>query len=782
MLNAYRQADSYSDHATYVQQSVYRGEGIERELPFFHMSLAFDRPNRLRLSFQEAVEGSSGRKGFDIASNGSIMRSTSGELEGQVQESAAPPEITTDNLLPDPLIREVFSNRALGDVFPQLAMLLNRDDKSLVFPLDESPRLLDEKTRRERPCYRVASTSPKGQRILWIDRETYMLHRMELPIDAERATLDAENQFSQLAVWIDFEDATFDAQIDDKSFEMAVPAEARRVRRFVAPPPPAPPEELGKAVADFEFETQDGAPVTLETLAGKTVLLDFWQVDCAPCKAHTPDLDTIYRELKSDNRFAFYAVSLDGARVDAEAAEKTLRGWGGSMPLLLDPKQDAINKLKIEGTPTLMLVDAKGRLQYFHIRQHRDPKELAGLIRKVLAGDDLAAAARAEHRQLVEDYEAELDAATIKDAIVDIEVSRPDFGERRLPQKVSATELWHTGTQDVRRPGNILAVPAESDTNSLRVIVLDGGQEIVELDEKGAKVDRYAIPAAPAAEESDAESVSDSQLSGQPMANGVLRTMLDRAGKRWFAASGVGWQQVHVFDDHWKPVLAFPKDRHPGVADVQLIPHGDDGEPCLCIGYWGGIGVQGVGLDGKRAWSERSLDQVVQTVPVAKADEPNTYEFWCTSTRGTILVLDQQGKPQREITVGRHPLMHLAVADVDGAVSCCGLAVESAGRYHVLGFSSDGEVNWQHELPAGEYLYQVERIQHVMLPDGQPAWMVAAANGAIRWLSHDGELIDEFPYGQTLTGLFLTNSDDAAILLVSTPDALTAWELTSTKP
>src|SRR5829696_7862220 len=113
MLAAYRQADSYTDHAMYVQHSVYRGEGVERELPFFHMSIAFDRPNRLRLSFEEAIEGSSGRKGFDIAANGVVMRCTAGEFAGQIQESKAPLEITPENFLPDPLVREVFNNRLL---------------------------------------------------------------------------------------------------------------------------------------------------------------------------------------------------------------------------------------------------------------------------------------------------------------------------------------------------------------------------------------------------------------------------------------------------------------------------------------------------------------------------------------------------------------------------------------------------------------------------------------------------------------------------------------------
>jgi outer membrane lipoprotein-sorting protein/cytochrome oxidase Cu insertion factor (SCO1/SenC/PrrC family) len=769
MLAAYRGAKSYTDHATYVQHSVYRGEGVERELPFFHMSIAFERPNRLRLSFEEAIEGSVGRKGFDIASNGVLMRCTAGELAGQVQESAAPPEISTENFLPDPLVREVFNNRSLGDVFPQLAMLLNEDDKTLVFPEDESPRLLDKKTLRDRDCFRVASTSPKGERILWIDCETYALLRMELPIQSERSTLDAEDQYSQLAVWIDFEDATFDADVDAKAFELKVAQDARRVRRFVAPPPPAPPEELGKALADFEFRSVDDAKITLDSLAGKAALLDFWQVDCAPCKAHTPDLDAIYQQLKDDDKFVFYAVNLDGARVEASAAEKTIRGWGGAMPVLVDPEHDAFKKLKVEGTPTLMLLDAEGRLQYLHIRQHNDPEGLVGLIRKVMGGADLAAEARAEHRQLTKDFEAELESVTIKDSVLEIEVARPEVSERKLPAKLAASKLWETTSDTIARPGNILVVrDGGGDDAAARILAMDGGQAIVEFDEQGEEIARHDLPL-------DAAKGEPVSASG-PAANGLLRTTLDGAGRRWIAVSGVAWQRVHLFDPQWKHTLAFPKERHPGIADVQLLNHGDKGEPRLAVGYWGGVGVQGVGLDGKRKWSERSLDQVIQ-VALVQSDAPAQSELWCTSHRGTILVLNADGKPQREIRVGRRALMHVAVAQVDGGAQCCGLAIESVGRYSVVGFSAEGAPRWHYKLPAGEYAHQVERIQHVTLPAGQGVWMIAAANGSILWIDHEGQLIDEFRYGEPLTGLSLTNSADAAILLVSTAEALTAWKL-----
>jgi hypothetical protein len=55
--------------------------------------------------------------------------------------------------------------------------------------------------------------------------------------------------------------------------------------------------------------------------------------------------------------------------------------------------------------------------------------------------------------------------------------------------------------------------------------------------------------------------------------------------------------------------------------------------------------------------------------------------------------------------------------------------------------------------------------------------MIAAPDGSIIWLNPQGQLIDQFRYAKPLTGLSLTNTQGAAILLVSTPDSLTAWKL-----
>jgi hypothetical protein len=255
MLKKYRQAMFYADNASYVEQSVLRGEGVEHELPFFHMSLAYQRPNRLRLTFEEAIAGSAIRKGYDIACDGERIRTSSKEIPDQIQEAEAPAVLTAENLVTDPTVREAMLERSLSDVFPQLAMALNVDEKVPVFPRDSHPRLLDDETLRGRECYRVASTNPEGTRVLWIDKQDHSLLRMELPVAAHRQAIDPDNNFLNLRVWIDFENVAFDVAVDAKSFAMDVPAEAVRVSRFVPPPLVTDDEtEADKSAAQAKFK------------------------------------------------------------------------------------------------------------------------------------------------------------------------------------------------------------------------------------------------------------------------------------------------------------------------------------------------------------------------------------------------------------------------------------------------------------------------------------------------------------------------------------------------
>lgn len=69
---------------------------------------------------------------------------------------------------------------------------------------------------------------------------------------------------------------------------------------------------------DFTLTTPDGKALTLSSLQGKVVLIDFWASWCGPCRKENPNLVKLYEKYKNKG-FTILSVSLD----DKETAWKT---------------------------------------------------------------------------------------------------------------------------------------------------------------------------------------------------------------------------------------------------------------------------------------------------------------------------------------------------------------------------------------------------------------------------------------------------------------------------
>ena len=754
MRNRYRTANSYSDNATFVQQSVLRSEGVERKTSFHQLSLVFERPNKLRFKFQKTRSNSPGSDSYDVASNGVIVRSHATELPEQVHEAIAPLELTPDNIVPEPEIRQAIFEVSQENVYPQFMLLLGDGE---LFPNNSEPQLLEEQKLGETNCYRVKFKSDAGTRVLWIDSQTYALRRMELPLEAQLKDLDPQGLYSELKIWIDYDNPQFDSQYPAETYALEVPEGARRVRRLVAPPPPGPSPTLGQKVNELMFESLSGEEITSASLANKVVVFDFWYTGCPPCKMQTPTIDKVYQTFKENEQVAFYAVSTDQDNVSNDVVADTMKSWGGSMPVIRDTADSGYEKLNVRVTPTTVLLSRDGRLQLFQPGAHLDPAPLTEAIQELVDGEDLAANAIAAHQQRVNNFNQELEAATIKDSILEVTVSRPEVPDQQLPTKFKLEQVWQSTAEILTHPGDLLTIPAVGDVAGT-ILVLDAGKEIVELQQDGTLVDRHPLP------------------DHSEQANGFLRSTLDDKGNRYYLASGVGWQKLYVMDHQWKSALTFPAEPHSGIGDVLFTDLTNSGNPMMYVGYWGGLGVQGVTLEGRRDWTNRRLDHVLQ-ITAGPINSENQQPALCTSTRGTLMNLASNGKTNGEIDIAGSSLMYAAMdrpAD-DEDQTFCGISVGQIGQYTALGFDKNGRELWKYPLPPGEYIHQVSRIQNVELPGTDTHWQIVAADGSVHWLNKAGQLIDQLIVGDTLTGITISQNDETTLIWVATNQQLTAW-------
>lgn len=757
MVAAYRGAETYADHAHYLRQTVRRDEGVERNTLIFNLQLTVERPNRWRFKYLREYPPSQRNETFDIASDGQIVRTAAGELPAQVHETLAPAVLTLENLVPEPNVREAILQVSVENIYPQLAMLLADSNEARIFPADAKPRHLDQAELRGAKCYRIALDNPAGKRVLWIDAESYMLLRMELPVEGQLPIFDPHGEFNRYAVLIDYLDPALNQSLATDAFELALPEGAARMRRFVMPPPPAPPAELGRPVAPFSFTTLDGEAVTPESLKGKVALLEFWAQNCPPCREHTPLLEKVYQELKNEPNFAFYAVNMDPASLSNTGAQRIFDTWGGTIPLLRDPADDGYNRLGIRAYPHMILLDPAGRLQWIYSGMHVSGEPILQQVRQLLAGENVAQQTIDRHAKAVAQYEANLKAAELNGPLLNVELVRPEVPARKLPEAFQMRQLWQSSSDRLRLPGDTQIVSGANGATD-RLVVLDNGAAVVELSIDGAVTARHVLP----------------KLVEQP--NGFVRAATGKSGERLYAVSGVGWNKVHVFDDHWHETATFPAGDREQVGDVLFTGSADSGAPLLCTGYLSGAGVQGVSPEGRATWVNRWLDRVLQVCEGPHSDDDKR-RIWCTSSRGTITQLAADGQLQGELGVVGQSITHLGPVPNSNEAGFCGIAADGNGRHAAVGFDGTGEVKWRYELPPGDYRHEIPRIHRTELPELGSSWLVVAADGSLHWLDSEGDLVARCDYGAPLTGIATRVQGGSTLLYLATASELTAWEL-----
>lgn len=751
----YSNASSYSDNAMLQMRGVNRSRGTLTEMPFTRLSLLFARPNRYAISYEDALPSSQGSTKYQVVSDGRRVRSSASQLPEQIHEAIAPHQTTIDNLIPEPELRSVIFQVAIENLFPQLAMLLTEDPQQPIFPRATKMEMLPDGNIGESVYYRLSLVEPEGNRILWIDKESFVLRRMQIPIEGQRELLDPAGQFADFSVDLDFSNITLDAEFAETSLALDVPEGGRLVRRFIPPPPPGPSEVLGKPIKEFKFTDAAGNEITPSSMAGKIMVLDFWATDCAPCKENTPRLEEAYQQLKDDSDVAFFAVSTDPKGLPQATIDRTLEAWGATFPSLRDLDKTSYYELDVQATPTLMIVGPDRRLEAIHLGPVDSAESLVSKIRKLRDDGDLVKDAREQHARQLEQHRAIVEAATLERSLIEDKSAPPQPSARSYPSNLKLAELWESNVDDLTEPVNVVGLTNTEDTLE-EVLVLDGGTAVVRYDPAGQCLGRVELP-------EHAEST-----------DGFIRTARDGEGNRSHLVSGLGWQQVFLYDDEWNLRFAFPDEPHSGVADARLVTPEADSLPPVIVGYWGGHGVQAGTLSGERVWVNRHLDHVWQVQAVSTASGQS---LWCTSTRGTVLQIDSGGQLQRELVVPGHTMVSLAPAARDHHSGHHGLSLTKPGQYAVVAFDEQGEVQWQFTLPEGEFAAAVPQLERISLPGHADALLAVGPEGSLCFIAADGELIDQFAYGQYVSDVAIAPASGGAAVFVAAGDRLTAWQI-----
>ncbi len=141
---------------------------------------------------------------------------------------------------------------------------------------------------------------------------------------------------------------------------------------------------LGKSAPYFTVVSLDKKTISLESLKGKVVVLNFWATWCPPCRAEIPEFIRFYRD------FAKEGVVIIGLGVNE--TEDALREFRDSNRINYPIANDKGNKVSslyggIRSIPTTLVIDRKGIIRNKRIGGI-DRQELLDMVKPYLGTTD----------------------------------------------------------------------------------------------------------------------------------------------------------------------------------------------------------------------------------------------------------------------------------------------------------------------------------------------------------------------------------------------------------
>jgi peroxiredoxin len=130
-------------------------------------------------------------------------------------------------------------------------------------------------------------------------------------------------------------------------------------------------EMLNTPATDFALKDIDGKTVTLSSLKGKVVILDFWATWCGPCKASFPAMQMAVNKYKSDPNVQFLFIhTWERSATPAKDAADFIKSMNYKFDILMDTKDadtktnKVVTDYKVKGIPSKFVIDPKGNIRF----------------------------------------------------------------------------------------------------------------------------------------------------------------------------------------------------------------------------------------------------------------------------------------------------------------------------------------------------------------------------------------------------------------------------------
>ncbi|MBC7856632.1 MAG: hypothetical protein IAF94_24650 [Pirellulaceae bacterium] len=750
LLKTYREAKSYSDDGQVVLRFRQNGELMESK---WKTAVSFERPNRLFVKAYQVTIGCDGRE-----LRGRIQDEGSGEDGGQILVRPAPDRLKLKDLAIDPLLYENLSSQLRRQPI-QLELLLESQGLASAFRGDVACKLLEDSSVEGQLCRRVEVPSPGGSFIFWVDAKSSLIRRLEYPAGALLPGLAQDPAVTDISLTAELTGAEFNPAIPPEQFVLAIPAGAKKMKSLVMPPQPLPSDLFGQETNEFFFTQLDGERLRSQDLAGKIAVLTWFQDDpaCAPVLGQ---IEQARQEYAENGKVAFYSVSTDPTTLSNDDLAKLLSSWSVAMPVVRDLEPFGKSLFKIQFHPTIIVLDASGRVQIVQTGGGPElSKQLGVILERLLKGDDVAAEILKRAADEKAEY-ARLLATGGPEPTELLESPETVIRKRTEPKRLKLEEIWTN--KEIKSPGNICVVAEKGQED--RLLIISGWRAVCEVDTAGKLQQRHELPIPPEA------------------AVTYLRTAKDVAGKGHYLAAAPLSPAFFLLDENWELTLTHPAGGHPlQLGDAQLARLAGTEELTVYAGYVDLAGMQAITLSGKTSWRSRTFPNVlsVAVTPGKNPADPGA-GLLVTGDNGTVLRVSGSGKEQQPQDVEKFAMARVVSANFSQATQSplLGIAGDEKGVAVAIGLDSTLKWRWQYVLPAGGHQRPIEPVASgELLPGRAGTWVIAGPDGSIHFLSEDGELTDSFFHGACITGIAVCKMDGAPALLVATDEGVTAWRV-----
>ncbi|WP_342332589.1 TlpA disulfide reductase family protein [Pedobacter sp. FW305-3-2-15-E-R2A2] len=132
--------------------------------------------------------------------------------------------------------------------------------------------------------------------------------------------------------------------------------------------------KVNEPAPDFEIKDVNGKSVSLKSLRGKTVFLDFWATWCIPCVGSFPGMQKAVDYYKNDSSVVFMFIHTAEKNLNAvEDAKKIIASKKYSFDVFMDLKDKESGRnpvasiFKVSSLPTKLVIDKEGIIRFKNI-------------------------------------------------------------------------------------------------------------------------------------------------------------------------------------------------------------------------------------------------------------------------------------------------------------------------------------------------------------------------------------------------------------------------------